>query len=90
MATKPVFLRVNESTLSPVAAAALAEKRKADQVSREHRGVLEAELVKSARERKMITASETLAFGYNFGQLAVAIVPLTETKAKSTKNAITL
>lgn len=90
MATKPVFIRVNESTLSPKAAAALADKRAADAVAKQYRAALEAELIVSAREKKLITAAETLAFGYNFGQLAVAIVPLATTTSKSAKNSITL
>lgn len=89
--TDAKFVPVNESSLSAQAQTLLSKKREADEQSRRYRTELEAMLIQSGREKGLLKPSETFAFGYRFGSLAVAVVSLNATKGTSPRsNAITL
>jgi hypothetical protein len=62
------------------------EKRvAANATSRAETKALETLIRNGARDDKMITAEQDLAFGWNFGKCRVVVVPLEVQKAKGTK-----
>lgn len=76
------FHTVDETTMKGDVVKKLVALRKAQKSLAEAKASFEAEFIKTAREADMLRPEDSLAFGYRFGRLAVAIVRA-DTKPKA-------
>ncbi len=77
------FFNVDETTLKGETLKRLGVLRKCQKATAEARVAFEESFIADTRKDEMIEASESLAFGYKFGKLAVAKTTASDRKAKA-------